>query len=450
MLYLPNVMLRNTKHILHACLLFALIIFMTPSANAQIPSLVGNGWQIIGYQVNTIPAPPALYNSGVLNSLHVDLSNISGPSQVNVGVWVDTDQNGVYAPFELVYSNLTPITITPGNTGFTQGLTSIPLPPGLPGNTNTFIGVFELGASLDPYHPDAFSIIAGKVGKNTDILAIVQDDINFNIPDCPIDTQTFTEDILGTNLLCVQSPRDLDIEVSIVNSSIPPSTIYQAKLIKSVFYINNIGGIPQPLPSSYLLPSSHLFTDHTLIPKPYPEDLKFIYFPNGVYGYEVYYHLEDEDGYLIPLSTANTNIVSLNGTIPAYKSWSFNMCSRDHYNENLTQEIIDMLEAGEYEYEAPSIEGRKSNISIQDEPQAVLFPNPSSGTTFLQFELKESAQISWQILNSQGQIVGERRVKNIKSGRYSTDLDTGDLPSGLYVVKYQFGEETHQARFIKQ
>ena len=128
------------------------------------------------------------------------------------------------------------------------------------------------------------------------------------------------------------------------------------------------------------------------------------------------------------------------------------MCSREHINENLTPEVIDLITSGEFVYEPGygEMDGRKGLVEEVSQAQIDIFPNPSTGTTYLGFELEEATQVSWQVMNSHGQVISQKKASNIKSGRYTVDLGTQNLPSGLYILKYELDGQTHQARFVKQ
>jgi hypothetical protein len=65
--------------------------------------------------------------------------------------------------------------------------------------------------------------------------------------------------------------------------------------------------------------------------------------------------------------------------------------------------------------------------------KVVLMPNPTSQTTLLQVQLKETANLQVQLINSMGQILYATQVPNTR--RADVPLDLLDHPAGMYFVR---------------
>ena len=68
-----------------------------------------------------------------------------------------------------------------------------------------------------------------------------------------------------------------------------------------------------------------------------------------------------------------------------------------------------------------------------------VFPNPSNGLVFLDVELEQSAQVSYQVFNALGEIV-RTESRSTPAGGQRFTMDMSDLESGLYYVSVQSGD----------
>ncbi|MEM6344039.1 MAG: T9SS type A sorting domain-containing protein [Bacteroidota bacterium] len=466
MLYLPNVMLRNTKHILHACLLFALFIFFSPSVNAQLPTLpFPSGLGVYGYQVQGVAAPPAHYFPGPPNTVTIWGQNFTNaPVSVLASAYRDDNNDGIYTMAELIYSSGSAMTLPP--TSFNSGLNSIsgltvPIPNLPPGNVNTKIVLSDPTLPIGPYSGLAEAIVEG-TSTDLTLLALVDDDPNTVIPnipnDCPLDQMIELEGGPNGNINAVTSDRLLDIKVydqPVSNQNIPFS------VVRHVVALEPNTGAPKVLPSQLLVPAEDFFLsnqggqqidhDHQLI---------FGYWPAGYTEFEVYYFITDSDGTPIEIVNFNSQV----GPAKAFQSWSVHICENSALQEpnidpQTLQDIIDghiELTFGNYVggevviHDNEGEGGRQGMPAPSSQKEALIFPNPSAGTSYLQLELAEASEISWQILNINGQKVSASKVQGVKSGTYIVDLETQALTPGLYMLQYYLDGQLYQKRFAKQ
>lgn len=62
-----------------------------------------------------------------------------------------------------------------------------------------------------------------------------------------------------------------------------------------------------------------------------------------------------------------------------------------------------------------------------------IYPNPTSDKTTVSFDLKENKNLNLLIFNGLGQVVKRLELQNLNVGQNQIELDTDDLPSGLYI-----------------
>ncbi|MEL7534659.1 MAG: T9SS type A sorting domain-containing protein [Bacteroidota bacterium] len=433
--------------------------------NAQLPTTPTNGFRIDGYQINGVPGPLCLYIPGGPNFTETWITRLSNAAPANFQVFIvlDDNQDGTYDPSEIIFNTTT---TAPIGTNLVGGLSST-IPAGLPGNTNTYIGIFETGVSFNPNDALHSVVLKGKVGTNYELTALVEDDPNFVAPLCPY-AQTTHQDIPGvaSNVLMVNGQRDLLVDVKENNNgSAVPFT-----LKRTIFYTTTTNPIPKPYPTNFAVSPAVYVPNSQASPLPnYYDPLQLVYYPSApvhneqAFTYRIYYHVVDQDGYLIPLNpgTSAPGIMTVDGQVNAYKSHNIIMCQTNHTNESLNAGVIDyLLQNGLSGGEEGAFGGNNGGEGgeggengregLEASNRVILFPNPSEGTTYMHLELDQASSISWGVYNAQGQQVKSIDNQMAKSGTYHLDLGTQNLPQGLYICRYQIGEKTYQARFMKQ
>jgi hypothetical protein len=80
------------------------------------------------------------------------------------------------------------------------------------------------------------------------------------------------------------------------------------------------------------------------------------------------------------------------------------------------------------EYDATNTLGLGQNV-----------PNPSNGTTFIPFEVKEAGAVSFQLRDVTGKLVMEQFLGNRAPGVYRHDVSTEVLPEGVYFYTLSVG-----------
>ena len=68
-----------------------------------------------------------------------------------------------------------------------------------------------------------------------------------------------------------------------------------------------------------------------------------------------------------------------------------------------------------------------------------IFPNPVTDDARLFINLKQNIDLQVQVINTLGQIVLLQSHSQLAVGQHALDIDTRQLPAGIYYVKVQSG-----------
>jgi hypothetical protein len=96
------------------------------------------------------------------------------------------------------------------------------------------------------------------------------------------------------------------------------------------------------------------------------------------------------------------------------------------------------------------------NATGTDETQGVVSrlavsPNPASHTLYLDFEMKASAPIRFELWDMQGQIRRTELLDALPEGKHRQLLELGDLPNGIYLLTLQSqGSRTCRKVLVQQ
>lgn len=76
------------------------------------------------------------------------------------------------------------------------------------------------------------------------------------------------------------------------------------------------------------------------------------------------------------------------------------------------------------------------------------YPNPTSGDFIrIPFELEKAGNVKISVLNMEGKVVRTIESRQLGAGVQGIDVQTSDLPSGMYMFNFQIGHHTQTGRF---
>jgi len=80
-----------------------------------------------------------------------------------------------------------------------------------------------------------------------------------------------------------------------------------------------------------------------------------------------------------------------------------------------------------------------SGLSGNQEKQISLYPNPIVTKAILDVDLSENRELSVQIVDPLGRMVGEKKLGSVEAGSSSHELDFSDVQAGIYFVNITTG-----------
>ncbi|GAB1396030.1 hypothetical protein MASR1M65_08070 [Saprospiraceae bacterium] len=93
---------------------------------------------------------------------------------------------------------------------------------------------------------------------------------------------------------------------------------------------------------------------------------------------------------------------------------------------------------------------QKETIIKNTESQSFIYPNPTSGTVNMKFELQEAQQVEYYVFDTGGKLQIEQRLK-LEAGHHDLSIDrVSNLGAGLYVVLLRTSGSDYSQTFIKQ
>lgn len=89
---------------------------------------------------------------------------------------------------------------------------------------------------------------------------------------------------------------------------------------------------------------------------------------------------------------------------------------------------------------------------LEDEAfkEMISFPNPTSSSTTLKYELKNSGNVKIDLLDREGNLIRTLWEGQNEAGDYERQFDIGELNSGIYLFRVQSAEGVQTQKIIKQ
>jgi hypothetical protein len=77
-----------------------------------------------------------------------------------------------------------------------------------------------------------------------------------------------------------------------------------------------------------------------------------------------------------------------------------------------------------------------------------VYPNPSFGRVWVQFQTSDIQPVHWALLNSLGQVVRYDFLPNQSGPLQRSELDFSDLATGLYTIRLEQSNRVGQVKFM--
>ena len=95
-------------------------------------------------------------------------------------------------------------------------------------------------------------------------------------------------------------------------------------------------------------------------------------------------------------------------------------------------------------------DGGSNGTSIEEfDTNLFPYPNPTSASTSLSFELANSSDVTIQVYNLSGRLVKTINKKNLSQGSQVLDIEGADFATGTYIVKMFAGKQQATTKFVK-
>lgn len=88
----------------------------------------------------------------------------------------------------------------------------------------------------------------------------------------------------------------------------------------------------------------------------------------------------------------------------------------------------------------------ESDIRTSAEP--VIYPNPSSGVLNIRFKLDKRSKVNVRVYNLNGKLIDKVMKKSFDQGFHTIKWETGDVPSGNYILHLDTGKELIKKQFL--
>ena len=76
-----------------------------------------------------------------------------------------------------------------------------------------------------------------------------------------------------------------------------------------------------------------------------------------------------------------------------------------------------------------------------DEAKIKVYPNPSNGNVYLEYEAKEATTMKVYVMDLIGQVMQQQELF-FNKGKSTQAIDLGNLPNGIYLVRYSSGDRS--------
>jgi len=93
---------------------------------------------------------------------------------------------------------------------------------------------------------------------------------------------------------------------------------------------------------------------------------------------------------------------------------------------------------------------KENSEAITENPDLKIYPNPVASFSQLQFTLKESSNVSIDLLDVQGKMVGRLFTGNLSEGTQQLNLDLTPFSNGIYMCRVMSKDFVEVVKVVKQ
>jgi len=97
----------------------------------------------------------------------------------------------------------------------------------------------------------------------------------------------------------------------------------------------------------------------------------------------------------------------------------------------------------------PSGGGNTSVEDIENLRAIAIFPNPTSNKVNIEFELKNSANVTIEVTDLTGKVIATKQIKNAHSGTNLVSMDSSEYARGIYSVSVKTNDSLSTHKLIK-
>ncbi|MFZ1572690.1 MAG: T9SS type A sorting domain-containing protein [Chlorobiota bacterium] len=92
--------------------------------------------------------------------------------------------------------------------------------------------------------------------------------------------------------------------------------------------------------------------------------------------------------------------------------------------------------------------GVQNKLEVSKNCLKDIYPNPTSKSLKIPFELNKSELVKMCITNLKGKILNQVFKEELTQGKYTLDLDIADYPNGIYFLQVEMGKTKANKKFI--
>jgi 5-hydroxyisourate hydrolase-like protein (transthyretin family) len=88
--------------------------------------------------------------------------------------------------------------------------------------------------------------------------------------------------------------------------------------------------------------------------------------------------------------------------------------------------------------------------SLTSKLQLTVYPNPFTSVLNVQFNLPNAAKVSVQLYSMSGALLYNNEAGTLNEGRYNLPVQSSNLVSGMYLLKFNYGQQSKTVKVMKQ